>query len=340
MNSKKYQHAVDLLSLLACHATVLFSFFLVLSCKPGNASEQRLEEADSATVFLADPTILAHNGIYYLYGTDGETPDRGFRVYQSTDLKNWGDAVGVHDGFALINEEVFGDVGFWAPQVWYEKGVFYMAYTANEKIAIATSESPLGPFIQKEQEPLIKEGKQIDAFILEDGDKRYLYYVKLQEGNRIFMAELATDYSSIVEGTEQECIHATLDWENIAKAPWPVTEGPTVFKYQSHYYMFYSANDFRHPNYAVGVAVADNPVGPWVKVGNEALLSIHNTGWSGTGHGDVFRVGNDWYYVCHTHFSATQVGPRRTAIVPFVMSQGQDPFAIPTFDGAAIRFFK
>ncbi|WP_149273550.1 hypothetical protein [Pareuzebyella sediminis] len=33
---------------------------------------------------------------------------------------------------------------------------------------------------------------------------------------------------------------------------WPVTEGPTVLKHKGLYYLIYSANDFRNPDYPFG----------------------------------------------------------------------------------------
>src|SRR5690606_18734702 len=249
-------------------------------------------------IFQADPTIFYHNGFYYLYGTKGENTDWGFEVYQSKDLETWIGPVGATNGFALVKKDAFGDVGFWAPQVWYENGKFMMAYTANENIAMAVSDSPLGPFEQTQQKPFIAEGEQIDPFIFIDTDgKKYLYHVRLTDGNRIFVAELNADYAGIKKETLKECIHASLPWENVDNVPWSVAEGPTVLRHDGRYYMFYSANDFRNPKYAVGVAVADNVYGPWQRIGDTALLSIHNTKWSGTGHGDVFKQGNKWHYV-------------------------------------------
>ncbi len=53
----------------------------------------------------------------------------------------------------LGQEDAFGDKGFWAPQVFSYDGRFYMAYTANEKMSLATSDNPLGPFLCKIKEP-------------------------------------------------------------------------------------------------------------------------------------------------------------------------------------------
>ncbi|MEJ7676977.1 MAG: family 43 glycosylhydrolase [Segetibacter sp.] len=86
-----------------------------------------------------------------------------------------------------------------------------MAYVANENIAIAESRSPLGPFTQKIKQPLKAPVKQIDPFVFIDGDgKKYLYHVRLSNGNKLFVAEMSDDFSAIKPQTLQECITATV----------------------------------------------------------------------------------------------------------------------------------
>ena len=264
-------------------------------------------------ILLADPTIFRDKDTYYLYGTS--SPD-GFLVYQSKDLKHWEGPCGASGGLALKRGDAFGTTGFWAPQVFKMKNKYFMAYTANEQIAIAESDSPLGPFRQKEIAQLPAKGKEIDPFVFFDKGKAYLYHVRLQDGNRIFVAELNKDFKSVKENTARELIHVNADgWENTSKAQWGVSEGPTVIKEGKTYYLFYSCNDFRSPDYAVGYATADNPMGPFVKHG-EPLITRRLIGANGTGHGDFFvdREGK-MEYVFHTHASHSQVSPRKTAVV-------------------------
>lgn len=274
-------------------------------------------------IHLADPAIFYHDDTYYLYGTVEGNADQGFLVYSSSDMKHWTGPVGAKDGFALSKKDVFGDKGFWAPQVFYHNQQFYMAYTANENIAIAKSESPLGPFTQEVKKALDAPVKQIDPYIYkaEDG-KIYLYHVRLREGNRIYVAEMADDLSAIKEETLVECIDARQGWENTADAPWPVAEGPTVIKKSGHYYLIYSANDFRNPDYAVGYAVSEHPLGSWKKYTGNPILHQKDLNQPGTGHGDLFsdKAGELWY-VLHTHFSEGKVAPRRTALIKMGFSQ-------------------
>jgi len=287
------------------------------------AEEQKVEGLKD-TIFLADPTIFLDKGTYYLYGTSG---NRGFLVYQSTDLKNWTGPVGVGHGYALSKGESYGTKGFWAPQVFKHKGVYYMAYTADEQIAIAKSNSPLGPFKQEVMKPLSGSGKQIDPFVFFDSDgKPYMYHVKLQDGNRIFVTPMKADLSDVLPGGSTECISGTLPWENTENTGWPVTEGPTVLKHKDLYYLIYSANDFRNKDYAVGYATSTSPMGPWKKFEGSPIISRKLVNFNGSGHGDLFKdKSGNYRYVLHVHNSPSRVSPRITGLtdMQFKRKNGQ-----------------
>lgn len=278
-------------------------------------------------IYLADPSIFYHDGTYYLYGTSGNDKNLGFEVYLSEDLESWKKST-KNEGYALKKGDSFGEIGFWAPQVFEFEGLFYMAYTANENIAIATSDSPLGPFKQKELKSLPAPVKQIDPYIFIDTDgKKYLYHVRLTEGNRLFVAELKDDFSGIKEETLTYCLHAEELWENTQNVDWTVSEGPAIIKHQDLYYFIYSANDFRNPDYAVGYATSKNPMGPWTKNPINPIFDRSDSGINGTGHGDYF-VDKDGKlrYILHTHNSELDVSPRKAALIELHFSKnGSDP---------------
>lgn len=302
---------------------------------PASASTPKLQSATGDTLLLADPTIFVDKGVYYLYGTGSKD---GFLVYRSSDLKNWTGPVGKRNGHALLKGDSYGTMGFWAPQVFKQGKKYYMAYTADEHIAIAESDSPLGPFTQKQMNCISGSGKQIDPFIFKDTDGAlYLYHVRLQQGNRLFVARLKADLSDIDSSTVKECLHAELPWENTGHTNWPVSEGPTVLKHNKLYYLFYSANDFRNIDYAVGYATSSSPFGPWKKAKDSPIISRKNTGINGTGHGDFFTdTSGTLYYVLHTHSSNSKVGTRKTAIIKAAFTKGS-PAKI-TVDQSTFRY--
>lgn len=302
---------------------ILFLGLSLNSCSQSKEEETKTTPPPAVVlkdIFLADPTIFYNEGTYYLYGTTtGNTAlnGEGFQVYTSSDQKNWKGPLGAQGGLALKKGDAYGTQGFWAPQILKYNNQFYMMYTANENIAVATSNSPLGPFRSTSKEPLAASVKQIDPFVFIDDDgKKYLYHVRLTNGNRIFVAELNDDLLSIKPETLTECIAAEWQWENTLNVSWPVAEGPTVLKKGGLYYLIYSANDFRNPEYAVGYATSTSPLGPWKKSTTSPIISRNLIGENGPGHGDLFLdKDNQWQYVLHTHFSGTSEAPRKAAII-------------------------
>lgn len=293
--------------------------------------------AQDPAIFLADPTVFRDKGVYYLYGTSSS---QGFLVYSSSDGKAWRQPEDSTRRLALQRRDAFGSKGFWAPQIFKHKGSYYMAYTADEQIAIARASSPAGPFKQEKPIALSGTGKQIDPFVLFDkSGKVYLYHVKLQNGNRIFVSEMKPDLSDVVPGTAKECIASTEGWENTAGAEWPVAEGPTVLVHKNVYYLIYSANDFRNKDYAVGYATADSPTGPWKKYTGNPIISRQMVGNNGPGHGDVFYdEKGEMYYVLHTHRSEDQVAPRATAVVKLRFRPGNDGMDVLEADAGSFTW--
>lgn len=266
---------------------------------------------------IADPHVLYYNERYYAYGTRLD----GFEVYISEDLKHWIR----NDNLALHPNNSWGTKWFWAPEVYYipAKNRFYMFYSVEEHINVATSTSPVGPFVQEIKKPIVSDEKAIDTslFIDEDGTP-YLYYVRFTAGNVIWVAEMTDDLHNIKTETLTRCISATEPWERIQAT---VAEGPSVFKKGDTYYMLYSANHFESKDYAVGYATSDSPLGPWQKYSGNPILKRDMAaaeGLVGTGHGAHFKVEDGGYkYIYHAHASTNSVQPRTSYINDLEISE-------------------
>ena len=285
------------------------------------------ETITGTTISLADPTIFRDDdGTYYLYGTSGDTGfDSGFLVYKSTDLKHWSGPCGKStDGCCLYKGDSFGDKWFWAPQVFKRGDKYYIAYCAEEHLAIAESDSPLGPFKQRTLAQIPAPQKQIDPFLFIDDDgKAYMYHVRLISNNSIYVAQMNDDLTEMDQSTAKLCVAPRNNtWENVDNRQWGVTEGPTVVKISGVYYLFYSCNAYTTPYYSVGVATATSPYGPF-KQASEPIISTDIVKQNGPGHGDLFKDNDgNWQYVLHTHKSAFAAQPRRTAIVQLDFADG------------------
>lgn len=278
---------------------------------------------------IADPHVLYYDGVYYLYGThtaDHPNMINGIKVYTSTDLANWTE----HPGWALHRDNSWGENRFWAPEVIEKDGKFYMYYAVEERLAVATSDSPLGPFVQEVKAPLHKEIGEIDAHVFTDDDgKKYLYFVRFNNGNVLYVAELNEDMMSIKEDTITFVMRPTQDWEKSQKPPvYDVNEGPFVVKHNGTYYMTYSGNHFQSPDYGVGYATADSPMGPWTKYEYNPIMKS-NLIVPGAGHHSLVYSpdGTELFMVYHTHNSTTATEPRKLAIdrVQFVPNPNGGP---------------
>ena len=249
----------------------------------------------------ADPFVLLHEDRYYMYCTnsDEKGTDLGYFVYESEDLVDW-----ENKGLCLDKEDVMGDKWFWAPEVLFHNGKFYMVYTAEEHIGMAVSESPLGPFVQEEKKWLY-EGNAIDGHMMVDDDGTvYLYHVRFHNGNQIYVAKLSEDLLSIDELYDHCLIKAEEDWETVDCL---VAEGPFVLKHKGLYYLSYSANHTRSKEYAVGVAISDNPLGPFKKFEGNPIL-YKNGNLYGVGHHSFTTSKDGKTLICayHCHNSKSE----------------------------------
>jgi len=237
----------------------------------------------------ADPFVLLHDGIYYLYSTN--SPD-GFRVFTSNDMAAWVDM-----GYCLRAEDVMGDKWFWAPEVMERDGRFYMVYVANEHLGIAVADSPLGPFKQDEKKWL-NEINEIDGhFFVDDDGTVYLYFVRFEDGNVLWCAKMNEDMLTYDKSTATFLFRAEQEWE---KRDCSVVEGPFVLKHKEKYYLTYSANHTRCEDYAIGCAVSNDPMGPFEKVKYNPILK-KNEYFNGTGHHSFTASKDNSELVCVYH---------------------------------------
>jgi beta-xylosidase len=211
----------------------------------------------------ADPDVILVGKTYYLYPT---THGHGYDVWTSTDLVNW-------QPRGSVFKAPHG--GAWAPDVFHNKrgdNKFYLYYTDSapnaplhgpfgKQIGVAVSDSPLGPFEDKK----VLAAGSIDAHLFQDDDGRlYLYYVEIANGFKIFAQRMADPLTPARgrEGERVEVLHPTERWE---MASGHVTEGPFMLKHNGVYYLMYSGTGADSPNYGIGYATSNSPLGPFKK---------------------------------------------------------------------------
>ncbi|GAB3431334.1 family 43 glycosylhydrolase [Niabella aquatica] len=222
-----------------------------------------------------DGEIAKFNGVYYLYGTsyncgyewgNKDAPFCGFKVYTSTNLKDWKDNGFLFDAQTAIwqrrcNGKTYG---CYRPHVIYNKKtkLYVLWINVYDNIVgyrVFTSPTPAGPFSEVAEPKLavnanmpvagLNNGDH-DTFIDDDGTA-YLAYTDWRANGVIMIEQLSDDY---LTGTGKHVKSVTAE----------KTEAPCLFKRNNLYYVVYS-----DPNcgYCSGTGssykTSESPLGPW-----------------------------------------------------------------------------
>jgi arabinan endo-1,5-alpha-L-arabinosidase len=118
-------------------------------------------------------------------------------------------------------------------------------------------------------------------------------------------------------GEDRLVLTNDLDWEG------HLIEGPWVTRQQGRYWLFYAGNDFGTPAYGIGVAVADHPLGPYVKQPEPLLKS--SQWWWAPGHASVAPgLGGEPQLFFHAFFPGTGGYNAFRALLTARLSFGRD----------------
>ncbi|HKP33975.1 MAG TPA: glycoside hydrolase family 43 protein [Sphingomicrobium sp.] len=258
-----------------------------------------------------DPAvILAPDGYYYAYATQSLRDGHwiNIQVARSADLVHWehlGDALPDKPTWACETQD------FWAPSVIYDGTTYFMYYSATPDVclqperghclAIATSTSPAGPFVDMGMPLLLGMGfEYIDPMAFDDpvSGKRLLYWgsgfqpIKVQE--------LAEDRISFAAGSAP----TDLVWPNPVKGAFPrLVEAAWVIHRDDFYYLFYSGDNCCGPDaeYGVMVARSRSATGPFETLEEargvpHSLMLFKCERWLAPGHNTIVtdKAGDAW----------------------------------------------
>ena len=98
------------------------------------------------------------------------------------------------------------------------------------------------------------------------------------------------------QGEPRVVLQPEADWE-IRNGQ--VTEGPWMIKHGGRYYLLYSGSGANTPDYAVGYATADDPLGPFTRAAHNPILH-RSEGVFGPGHGCAIQdQAGAWWFIYH-----------------------------------------
>lgn len=254
--------------------------------------------------YFADPFILFSEKTkrFYIYPTTDGLPgwsSTSFSAFSSDNLIDWKDEGVILD---LRRDVPWGNRNAWAPSV-AEKKIgenyqYFLYYCAAQKIGVAVSASPTGPFSDSGK-PLIAElpagvkgGQQIDPDVFTDPvtRKTFLYW-----GNGyLAVAELDENMLSIKSETMK-----------VLTPDSSYREGAHVFFRNGRYYFLWSEDDTRSENYRVRYATAPGPLGPLsIPKDNLVLTKDPAIEIYATGHNSTIQIpGKDEWFIIYHRFT-------------------------------------
>lgn len=252
---------------------------------------------------FADPSVIRVGDTFYAAGTSSEWAP-AYPLYRSRDLVNW---QYVGPVFRQLPAWTMGS--YWAPELYYREGTFYVYYTARRKsdrrsyLGVATSRDPASGFT--DHGCLLEwTTEAIDAFVVEDAGKRYLTWKAygLDKGKtiQILGRELTADGLGVTGDVFTLLTAEPGGWEAGG------VEGQALFKRGRYFYMTYSGNACCGTgcNYQVGLARAPALRGPWEKyAGNPVLRG--DQAWKCPGHGTVVTTADNRYFYLHHAYHGT-----------------------------------
>ncbi|HEX5258687.1 MAG TPA: glycoside hydrolase family 43 protein [Sphingomicrobium sp.] len=258
-----------------------------------------------------DPSIVhAPDGYYYAYGTQTLRDHKwiNIQVARSKDLVHWdhlGDALPEKPTWARSTQD------FWAPSVIFDGSTYFMYFSATPDVchhherghalAVATSSSPAGPFVEMGMPLLLGMGfEYIDPMAFDDPatGKHLLYWGSGYQPIRV--QELAPDRMSFVP----ESAPIDLIWPNGRHGSFPrLVEASWAIRRDEFYYLFYSGDNCCGPDaeYGVMVARSRSATGPFetleeAKGVPHSLILFKNDRWLAPGHNCIIddKSGEVW----------------------------------------------
>jgi hypothetical protein len=144
----------------------------------------------------------------------------------------------------------------------------------GRRLGLARSASPLGPFVFDDT-PLVDRWS-IDGHPFRDDDGTMWLFYNVRAPDRDGVRGTGTICDRMLapnqlEGNPTQVTFPSQAWEG-PYGDWYWNEGPYVLKRRGVYYQMYSGGFHRDGTYAVGVAEARSPRGPWTKFPDNPVL--------------------------------------------------------------------
>ena len=204
----------------------------------------------------------------------------------------------------------------WSPAVIEKDGYYYLFICGNDMyadgdggIGYVRADNPAGPYEDILGKPLLDKiingAQPIDQYIFKDKDGTYyMYYGGWGHCN---VCILNDDFTGFVPFEDGETFKEI--------TPDGYYEGPFMFIKDGKYYFMWSEGTWTRDDYRVAYAIADNPLGPFERVG--IILQQDLEVGTGAGHHSMLHEpeSDKWYIFYHRHPLGSTDGNNRVVCV-------------------------
>lgn len=316
---------------------IFFIATFLFSCNPKSKNQDLVYSGNPLFEgWYADPEVILYGDTYWIYPTysDEFSKQTFMDCFSSKDLINWTKHENIIDTAAVT----WADSAIWAPGVIENKGKYYLFFAANDVhegqvggIGVSVSDVPQGPFKDLLGKPLINEivngAQPIDQFVFKDLDgSHYMYY---GGWGRCNVVKLNPNFTGLVPFEDGEIFREV--------TPDNYVEGPFMFVRDGKYYFMWSEGGWTGPDYKVAYAIADNPFGPFERVG--VVLEQDPNVATGAGHHSVLHEPeSDQYYIVYHRRPLGETDRNHRVTCMDKMEFDEKGFILPvkiTFEGVA-----
>ncbi|KAE9370072.1 glycoside hydrolase family 43 protein [Stipitochalara longipes BDJ] len=253
--------------------------------------------------FNADPSILLHDGVYYIATSTFEWYP-GVQIHSSTDLSNWTLHSRPLSRSSLLDMRGNPDsCGVWAPCLSFSSGKFYLVYTDVKRKDgsfkdthnyVIWSESISGPWSER----IFVNSSGFDPSLFHDEESGKMYFLNMLQDHRrrprTFAGIACQEWSpekgligqrkNIFKGTELD-----------------LCEGPHLYKRNGWYYLL-TAEGGTGYEHAVTLCRSREVWGPYEVHPEKHVLTSKDSHWAAlqrAGHGDIVETPEGKTYLVH-----------------------------------------
>lgn len=249
--------------------------------------------------WYADPEGVVFGKKYWIFPTFSAPYEQQvfFDAFSSDDLVHWKKHPHILDTAAVK----WAKRAMWAPAVIRKGKQYFFFFGANDiqhngevgGIGVAVADKPGGPYRDYLGKPLVDSifhgAQPIDQYVFQDKDGAY--YLIYGGWGHCNIARLKDDFTGFLPFADGTVFREI--------TPEKYVEGPTMFIRNGKYYFMWSEGGWGGPDYSVAYAIADNPAGPFKRIGK--ILQQDPAIATGAGHHSVIHNAKhgQWFIVYH-----------------------------------------